>query len=146
MTIDDDRYGVDLLLAPSGEGVRDARVSGFGDLVVVDGADAGIQALTLRLLVRRGELAALGWPDYGSRLHELVGEPDLPRTQLLLAQYAREAVADDWRVEEVTEVTVTTSRVDPRVSRSEARIDLSVLLAGRPQPAQFAVAVPLERS
>ena len=34
----------------------------------------------MRLRVRKGELAPLGWPDYGSRLGELIGEPDLPRT------------------------------------------------------------------
>ncbi len=136
---DDRRFAADVELAASGGGVRDVRVAEDGDLGTVHGPDAAVQALTLRLLVRRGELAPLGWPDYGSRLHELVGEPDVPRTRLRLAQYAREAVADDWRVADVTEVTVATDRF-------EARIGLQVLLVGEPERLRLAVAVPLEAS
>ncbi|TQM61948.1 hypothetical protein [Humibacillus xanthopallidus] len=133
------RFGVDIELAPTAGGVRDARASQGGDLGVVRDADAAVQGLTMRLLVRRGELAPLGWPDYGSRLHELIGEPDVPRTRLRLAQYAREAVAADWRVDDVTEVTVTTDRL-------EARIALQVQLVGEPAPLRLAIAVPLEPS
>lgn len=139
MDPNDRRFGRDLLLAGSGDGVRDLRAVAPGDLDTVAGPDAAVQALTLRLLVRRGELGLLGWPDYGSRLHELVGEPDVSRTRLRLAQYAREAVADDWRVREVTEVTVTTDRF-------EARVDLEVLLVGEVEPLRLAVAVPVEGS
>jgi phage gp46-like protein len=136
---DDARFGADVELAASGGGVRDVRVAAGGGLGTVRGPDAAVQALTMRLLVRRGELAPLGWPDYGSRLHELIGEPDLPRTRLRLAQYAREAVAADWRVADVTEVTVSTDRL-------EARIGLQLLLVGEPDPVRLAVAVPLEAS
>jgi phage baseplate assembly protein W len=136
-TVDDRRFGIDLSLEPSGGEVRDVRVVPPGDLATVRGPDAAVQALTLRLLVRRGELAALGWPDYGSRLHELVGELDTPGTRLRLAQYAREAVAGDPRVAEITQVTVTTDRFD-------ARVALDVLLVGEPEPARLAVAVPIE--
>ena len=134
---DDRRFGVDVLLVPSGDGVRDVRSAASGDLDRAAGPAAAVQALTLRLLVRRGELAPLGWPDYGSRLHELIGEPDVPRTRLRLAQYAREAVAADPRVQEVSELTVTTARL-------EARIDLRLLLTDLPDPVSVAVAVPLE--
>jgi hypothetical protein len=138
--VDQRRFGTDLSLEPSGGAVRDLRVIPPGDLAVVHGPDAAVQALTLSLLVRRGELAALGWPDFGSRLHELVGELDTPRTRIRLAQYAREAVAGDWRVTEVTQVTVATDRF-------EARVVLDVLLAGQPdEPLRLAVAVPIETS
>ena len=136
---DDGRFGVDLELAPTAGGVRDVRATAGGDLNVVRDSEAAVQGLTMRLLVRRGELAQLGWPDYGSRLHELIGEPDVPRTRLRLAQYAREAVAADWRVEDVTDVTVTTDRL-------QARIALQVSLVGEPQPLRLNVAVPLEPS
>ena len=137
--MDDRRFGIDLSLEPSGGEVRDVRVVPPGDLATVRDADAAVQALTLRLLVRRGELTALGWPGYGSRLHELVGELDTPSTRIRLAQYAREAVVDDWRVAEVTRVTVTTDRFD-------ARVALDVLLIGEPAPVRVAVAVPIEAS
>jgi phage baseplate assembly protein W len=139
MADDDRRFGVDLELAPTGAGVRDLRVSSSGGPATVEGPEAAVQALTLRLLVRRGELATLGWPDYGSRLHELVGEPDLPRTRLRLAQFAREAVAADPRVAEVSEVTVTTDRL-------RARVDLQVRLVEGADQVRLSVAVPLERS
>jgi len=137
--VDDRRFGIDLALEPSGGEAQDVRVVPPGDLATVRGADAAVQALTLRLVVRRGELAALGWPDYGSRLHELVGELDTPGTRVRLAQYAREAVAADWRVAEITQVTVTTDRFD-------ARVALDVLLVGEPEPARLAIAVPIEAS
>lgn len=135
--VDGRDFGVDLLLVPSGNEARDLSVAGTGGLQTAHGADAAVQALTMRLLVRRGELEPLGWPGYGSRLHELVGEPDVPRTRLWLAQYAREAVAADPRVREVEDVTVTTDRF-------QARITLRLLLQDRTEPVQLAVAVPLE--
>ena len=49
----------------------------------------------MRLRVRKGELAPLGWPDYGSRLGELIGEPDLPRNHLKAQVFAREAIEAD---------------------------------------------------
>ncbi|GAA5012454.1 hypothetical protein [Actinopolymorpha pittospori] len=135
--VDERDFGVDLLLRPSGNEVRDLRVAGSGRLETASGVDAVVQALTMRLLVRRGELEPLGWPDYGSRLHELIGQPDLPRTRLWLAQYAREAVGADPRVREIEDVTVTTDRF-------EARIEMRLLLKGRTEPVQLEVAVPLE--
>lgn len=139
MTPIDQRFGADLRLTAAGPGLRDVQVVASGDLGTVDGPDAAVQALTLRLLVRRGELGPLGWPDYGSRLHELIGEPDVPRTRLRLAQYARAAIADDWRVQEVAELAVSTNRF-------EARIDLQVVLASTPDPLRLTVSVPLEAS
>ena len=44
-----------------------------GDLDTVSGRTNMAQAIVNRLLTRRGELSKLGHPDYGSRLHELVG-------------------------------------------------------------------------
>ena len=43
------------------------------DLATTAGRDNLAQAITMRLLTPRGELAELGHPDYGSRLHELIG-------------------------------------------------------------------------
>jgi len=90
-----DRQGVDLLLAG-------------GDLMLADGRRNLAQALLNRLYTRRGALTQLGHPGYGSRLHQLVGEPDTRRTRALAEFYAREALTADPRVKEVAAVTFAT--------------------------------------
>ena len=55
-------FGRDLrvtMRAPGLDLVRDAR----GDIELAEGNDNIEQALLLRLRVRKGELAPLGWPD-----------------------------------------------------------------------------------
>lgn len=94
--------------------------AGASDLETVDGLDNLRQALTLRLLVGQGELTALGHPRYGSRIHELVGEPlDAPNRELL-RRYVRRALLGDPRVAEVTRVDVVPSADTPGVVRVEA--------------------------
>ncbi len=40
----------------------------------------------------------LGHPDYGSRLHELIGEPNNERTRELVRLYAKECISQEPRV------------------------------------------------
>jgi phage baseplate assembly protein W len=86
----DRAHGFDLIPGPS------------GDVDLAAGAANIEQALKLRLLVRRGELAPLGWPNYGSRVHELIGEPNNARTRAMLMAYARTAILEDPRVVAIT--------------------------------------------
>lgn len=76
-----------------------------GDLKLISGRPNLAQGLINRLLTRKGELTGLGHPDYGSRLYELIGEPNTQRTRLLAEHYIREALLRDRRVKEVLEVT-----------------------------------------
>lgn len=126
----------DLRLVTAGDGRHDLLADARGDLALTSGGDEVVQALTLRLLVRRGELAGLGWPDVGSRLHELVGEPDVPRTRLRLAAAVREALADDPRVAEVPAVDVVSDQVEARVTAQVVLTDDTTV--------GVTVAVPLE--
>ena len=48
-----------------------------------------------------GELAALGHPDYGSRHHELIGEPNVERTRNLIKLYVLQALRREPRIEKV---------------------------------------------
>lgn len=90
----------DLQVVFTSEGMVDLAV-GPTDLQVTSGADNLAQALTLRLIVHRGELQALGHPSYGSRIAELIGEP-MDRENLgLLRRYVRKTLLSDPRVEEV---------------------------------------------
>lgn len=92
------------------------------DLETVSGVDNLRQALTLRLLVHRGELAGLGHPGYGSRIHDLIGEP-LDRPNLdLLRRYVRKALLEDPRVAEVTRIEVVPRRDAPGTVAVEASV------------------------
>lgn len=100
-----DLFKKDLRLAFRPTGDVDL-ATGPGGLQTVEGRDNLAQALTLRLLVGQGELAALGHPRYGSRIRELIGEPlDGPNLQLL-RRLVRKALMRDPRVEDVTRVDV----------------------------------------
>lgn len=75
-----------------------------GDLALAVGNSNISQALSLRLMVRLGELAPLGLPDYGSRLHELIGQPNNQRTRVIAMGLARTAIEQDPRVKQVLKV------------------------------------------
>ncbi|MBS0347263.1 MAG: DUF2634 domain-containing protein [Proteobacteria bacterium] len=102
-----DPFGTDLrLVFPRGEAGIDLAL-GLQDLETVSGLENLVQALTLRLLVDRGELAGLAHPRYGSRIRDLIGEPlDRPNLELL-RRYVRQELLRDPRVEEVLQVTVS---------------------------------------
>lgn len=111
-TAREDLFGTDLRLFPAGDSTAigadprlDLRRSELGDLALARGNENIAQALLLRLKVRRGELAPLGWPDYGSRIHELLGEPNNARTRVKLNAFARAAVEEDPRVRRVKDVS-----------------------------------------
>ncbi len=76
------------------------------------------QALTLRLLTPKGELSKLGHPDYGSRLHELIGEINNARTRGIAKLYCKEAILHDPRVEKIISIKanpVSRNRIDVHV-------------------------------
>lgn len=80
------------------------------DLEVVSGRENLGQAIVMRLLTPRGELAELGHPEYGSRLHELLGSPNTEARRRLAKLFVLDALARDPRVEEVVDVTVEPHR------------------------------------
>ena len=68
------------------------------------------QAILNRLLTRRGELTALGHPNYGSRLHMLLGEPNNARTCARAELYIRESLAAERRLAETVDITFAPPR------------------------------------
>ncbi len=102
----------DVRLAFRDDGSVDLGLAGR-DLDTVEGIDNLIQALKMRLLVGRGELARLGHPRYGSRVHELVGEP-LDRQNLeLLRRYVRQTILSDPRVAAIRSLEIRPLRSEP---------------------------------
>jgi hypothetical protein len=68
------------------------------DFVPRDGLENLAQAVILRLLTPRGELAPLGHPDFGSRLHELIGQENNTARRNLAKLFILEALKLEPRV------------------------------------------------
>src|SRR5690349_1725792 len=69
-----------------------------GDLGTVAGADNLVQALLIRFNTPLGDLASLGHPDYGSRLHELIGRGNDESTRNLVRLFTLETLRQEARV------------------------------------------------
>jgi phage baseplate assembly protein W len=113
------------------------------DLRIAEGLDNLEQALANRLKTRKGELAALGHPDYGSRHHELIGEPNVERTRNLIKLYVLQALRDEPRIERVLDAKVRAEHAPPRET---VRIELQLRVVGEPTPLNMVVPFSLEVS
>jgi phage baseplate assembly protein W len=98
----------------------DLNISPTGDLETIGEEYNLAQAITMRLNTMQGELTDLGHSSYGSRLYELVGEPNNERTRELVRLYALESVNRDPRVEEVVGISVKALKGNPH------RIDINI--------------------
>lgn len=107
-----DRQYVDLELAAS------------GDLATVSGRENLAQAIINRLLTRRGDLAALGHPDYGSRLHTLIGELNNVRLRGRAELYIRECLAQEPRIAEI--VRIAFAAPDRHDTRSDLQVEITI--------------------
>ena len=99
------------------------------DLDVVSGVVAADQLLVNRLKTHQGELASLGHPQYGSRHHELMGQPNTERTRALIKLYVLEAMSHEPRVAEIHRCDVVAAHEPPR---DVVRISMDVEIVGEP--------------
>jgi phage baseplate assembly protein W len=102
----------------------------FLDFATVSDRQNLAQAVWLRLLTPRGELAELGHPDYGSRLHELVGQKNTATTRNLMKLYILESLQQEPRLAKIEQVAVTP--VVGSRTRQEVRHLVQVLLQVKP--------------
>lgn len=117
-----DELKTDLRLKFNESGGVDLDWSTDTGATTVSGKDNLIQALTMRLIVYRGHLEQLGHQRYGSRVADLIGEP-MDRANLeLLRRYVRQAIKEDPRVDEVTQLSVTARADVPGAVDVRARI------------------------
>ena len=114
---------------------------GERDLRTIDGPEAIGQALVNRLKTRRGELAALGHPTYGSRHHELIGEPNTERTRNLVKFHVLAALRQEPRLERIVAVNVRAEHEPPRET---VRIEATVQLIDEPTALNLVVPFSLE--
>jgi phage baseplate assembly protein W len=111
------------------------------DLAVAQGVDAAVQFLVDRLKTQQGELASLGHPEYGSRHHELIGEPNVERTRNQIKLYVLEALRHEPRIEKIVSVKVYATSTPPR---DTVQIDVTALLLESDNPVNFVVPFSLE--
>lgn len=88
-------------------------VTDLGDLETAAGIDNLVQALLIRFDTPIGELTALGHPDYGSRLHELIGRLNNATTRNLVRLFTLETLRQEPRVKEVHTLSVETVAGQP---------------------------------
>jgi phage baseplate assembly protein W len=104
----------------------DLDISPTGDFETIGEEYNLAQAIIMRLNTMQGELRDLGHSSYGSRLSELIGEPNNERTRELARIYALESVTRDPRVEEVVGISAEMFKDDP----SRININISVRARG----------------
>ncbi len=114
-----ERLGRDLKIVERDPGY-DLDLSPTGDLETIGEEYNLAQAIIMRLNTMQGELTDLGHSSYGSRLYELIGEPNNERTRELVRIYALECVTRDPRVEEVVGISVEKVKDDPN------RVDINI--------------------
>lgn len=110
-----------------------------GDLDTVSERDNMAQAIANCLLTRRGELTQLGHPEYGSRLHELVGELNNLRLRALAEVYIRDCLAQESRIEKVQYVQFEPPRRDQE--RDTLYVTVGVKLPGDSE--LLSIAIPI---
>jgi phage baseplate assembly protein W len=109
------------------------------DLDVTSGRDNLVQAVVNRLLTRRGELTSLGHPEYGSRLHELIGELNNLRLRALAEVYIRDCLAQERRIEKVRYVTFAPP--ERGIDRNVLKVTIGISAVGEAK--DFAIIVPI---
>jgi phage baseplate assembly protein W len=123
---------LDLVPDPPGAPARET------DLATAVGPLAMRQALLLRLLTPLGALADLGHPDYGSRLHELLGELHTPAARDLARAFTLRAVLAEPRVESVVSLQV---RRPDQFAQQRVEILLTVQARGIDEPVALGIEV-----
>jgi phage baseplate assembly protein W len=111
------------------------------DLHTVSALAAAEQLLVNRLKTQQGELAPLGHPEYGSRHHQLIGEPNVERTRNLIKLHVLEALSHEPRIQKVLACRVFAPHRPPR---SEVRIELELRLIDQPSPLNLVIPFSLE--
>ena len=105
-------------------------------LEAINGVDNAVQAIIHRIKTQLGELSDLGHPEYGSRHHELIGQPNTVHNRNLVKLYILQALAREPRIEEVTLAKLD---FDPLRDRDKVNLILTLRLIDSPVPANLVI-------
>lgn len=111
------------------------------DLDTVRGLDNAVQAVIHRIKTVKGELADLGHPEYGSRHHELIGEPNSVHNRNLVKLYLLQALALEPRIEKIHKAEIV---FDHQRAPDQVRIDLTLSFIGVPTPLNLVIPFSFE--
>ncbi len=106
------------------------------DMAATVGVDNATQAIVHRIKTQMGELADLGHPDYGSRHHELIGQPNSQHNRNLVKLYILQALAREPRIEDILSAKIL---FDPLRDRDKVNLELTLQLIGAPVPANLVI-------
>ncbi len=107
------------------------------DLGVVEGRPNLVQAIMLRLLTEQGELAELGAPSYGSRHHQLIGEPNTPSNRARLKVHVLECLRQEPRIRQIVALDVRPAA--GALGREQVEVTVTVTAKNDPDPLSFVV-------
>ena len=132
-----DRQATDLIPSPSGD------LTTVGDSLRDGKAERTnlAQAILNRLLTRKGELTQLGHPDYGSRLHILIGELNTTRMQGFATLYIRECLAQESRIQVVKQLTFAAP--SRGLDRNVMEVTITVQPVGQSEDLTFTLSLNL---
>jgi phage baseplate assembly protein W len=108
----------------------DLYVNRKGDVDIVSGRENLGQAIIHRLLTRLGELEELGYPEYGSNLHELIGSPNNLMTRRMVKLYVNQCLSQEIRIEKIESINVMPHGSDPHA----LMVEISVIPIGSNDP------------
>jgi phage baseplate assembly protein W len=94
------------------------------DLAAHEGLENAIQAVIHRIKTVKGELSGLGHPEYGSRHHELIGQPNTENNRNLVKLYILQALSREPRIEKVHKAEILFDR-----KRTADRVEISLTLS-----------------
>lgn len=78
------------------------------DIATITGIENLQQSIINRIMTKRGELDELGHPEYGSRHHNLIGEPNTESNRNLIKFHILECLSHEPRVERILRTQVKT--------------------------------------
>ena len=119
--------------------------AGSGDIGTVSGRENLAQAVINRLLTRKGDLTRLGHPNYGSKLHTLIGELNNVRFRGKAEIFIRECLAREPRIAEIVRISFSEpNRFDTRETVMAEIIIRPVPTAGE-ESRNMSIVLPLNQ-
>lgn len=112
------------------------------DLLLTDGVSNGVQAVIHRIKTVKGELDDLGHPEYGSRHHELIGQPNTENNRNLVKLYIIQALGYEARIEKIHSADIV---FDRQRAPDRVEIALSFSFIGAPVPQNLVIPFSFER-
>jgi hypothetical protein len=123
---------VDLQALPVGN----ARTRSF-DLAVQTGVGNLVQSLVLRVMTEVGELAPLGHPNYGSRHHQLIGEPNTESNRNLLKLHIIACIKQEPRIDSIAKIEV--NQGNGLQHRDEVDVKMTLIIKSIPDPLSLVI-------